>query len=226
MCCTLVGDSTAAYIMLQICGRALRNDYINKEGWFLVARPSEEGTTDEDVLASIVLDIASVIGKDGLKNDGTRTLPDYLGDMKTADGSLVSIDETIKRVQALYVRREYERRTYKEKYGLVRELNKEMGLKSKDEYEKRFDRHSKFITSPDIYFKTYWTCWYDFLGIDTSVFPATKSEWKKVCKDRGINSWSQYKNVHGTSLPDNPGELYSDFENWDTEFGIEPEMVW
>lgn len=226
MCCTLVGDSTAAYIMLQICGRALRNDYANKEGWFLVARPSEEGTSDEDVLASIVLDIASVIGKDGLKNDGQRPLTLYLGDMKVADGSLVSIDETIKRVQALYVRREYERRTHKEKYDLVSELNKEMRLKSRAEYFASSEKHTKFIEAPELYFKTYWTCWYDFLGIDTSVFPATKSEWKKVCKDRGISTWNEYKNVHGTSLPDNPGELYSDYTNWDIEFGIEPEMVW
>lgn len=226
MCCTLVGDSTAAYIMLQICGRALRNDYANKEGWFLVARPSEEGTTDEDVLASIVLDISSIIGNDGLKNDGERPATLYLGDMKKADGSLVSIDETVKRVQALYVRREYERRTYKEKYALVRELNKEMGLKSRAEYFASAERHTKYIEHPELYFKTYWTCWSDFLGIDTSMFPATKAEWKKVCKDRGINSWSEYKNVHGTSLPANPGELYSDYTNWDIEFGIEPEMVW
>jgi superfamily II DNA or RNA helicase len=226
MCCTLVGDSTAAYIMLQICGRALRNDYANKEGWFLVARPSEEGTTDEDVLASIVLDISSIIGKDGFKNDGERPPTLYLGDMKTADGSLVSIDETVKRVQALYVRREYERRTYKDKYALVRELNKKMRLKSRGEYFASAENHPKYIEAPELYFKTYWTCWYDFLGIDTSVFPTTKAEWKKVCKDRGINSWSEYKDVHGTSLPDNPGELYSDYTNWDTEFGIEPEMVW
>lgn len=226
MCCTLVGDSTAAYIMLQICGRALRKDYANKEGWFLVARPSEEGTTDEDVLASIVLDISSIIGKDGLKNDGERPATLYLGDMKVSNGSLVSIDETIKRVQALYVRREYERRTHKEKYGLVRELNKEMGLKSREEYDASFEKHTKYIKAPELYFKAYWTCWYDFLGVDTTVFPATKSEWKKICKDRGITTWGEYKNVHGPSLPDNPGELYSDYTNPDEEFEIQSEMVW
>lgn len=225
MCCTLVGNTTAAYIMLQICGRALRNDYENKEGWFLIARPSEEGTTDEDVLASIVLDIASIIG-DKLNPGGEPVLRIYLGDMKTADGTSVSIEETIRRVQDMYVRRDYERRTHKEKYALVRDVNREMRLKSRLEYFESVEKHPKFIESPENYFKTYWTCWYDFLGIDTTMFPPTKLEWKQLCKENGITSWSEYKKRKDLCLPENPGELYPDYTNPDEEFETETEMVW
>jgi superfamily II DNA or RNA helicase len=53
MTCALVGNTTAVYILLQMCGRALRLDYEGKEGWCLIVRPSEAGTTKEDVLDSI-----------------------------------------------------------------------------------------------------------------------------------------------------------------------------
>jgi len=227
MCCTLVGDSTAAYIMLQICGRALRNDYENKEGWFLIARPSEEGTTDEDVLASMVLHIASVNGKDKDEGEETPYIPIlYLGEMKTADGTLITLAETIARVQELYVRREFEHRTYKEKYSLLRKINQEKGLKSRNEYYDSSKTHERFIDSPEVYFKDQWTTWYEFLGVDTTRFPSTKYEFHKTRKELGIMTWEDYVSKKIDTLPSNPGEMYHDWTNPDDEFEIEKELIW
>jgi hypothetical protein len=69
MTCALVGNTTAVYILLQICGRALRLDFEGKEGWCLIVRPSEQGTTEEDVLASIILDIFEFLGDSNKKRE-------------------------------------------------------------------------------------------------------------------------------------------------------------
>ena len=68
--------------------------------------------------------------------------------------------------------------------------------------------------------------WYHFLGLDTSAFPNTKADWIRVCKERDILTWEQYKTTSAADLPPNPSEFYEDFTNWDKEMGIEEEVVW
>jgi hypothetical protein len=129
----------------------------------------------------------------------------------------------------MYLRKEYERADPKEKYHLVRTLNRELVLVSKDEYNERASDHSKFIEDPKSYFKDNWVSWYHFLGVDTSAFPQTKQEWVRVCKDAGIVSWTDYKTAQKNillTLPANPGDMYEDYTNWDREFGLEDEVVW
>jgi len=226
MTAVLTGDTIAAYILLQISGRALRNDYEGKEGWSLIARPSEDGTTEDDVYDSVLIHILDFLSKSSKyePKEIERLLRTYIDVNRIGKGS--SVEETIKRLQAVYVRRESASRTPKEKYALIRDLNKELTLKSRHEYEATKYTHLNYIEHPKMYFREQWICWYDFLGVDTTLFPQTKHEWIRLCKDTGITSWEVYKMKNITALPDNPSEMYEDYTNWDKEFGLEDEIVW
>jgi hypothetical protein len=227
MTAVLTGNTIAAYILLQISGRALRNDYEGKEGWSLIARPSEEGTTEDDVYDSFLIHILDFLSKNSKKYEPKeieRLLRSYIDVNRIGKGS--SVEETIKRLQAVYVRRESASRTPKEKYSLIKQLNKEMKLTSKNEYEAAKETHLNYISDPKMYFREQWTCWYDFLGVDTSLFPQTKAEWIRLCKDVGITSWELYKIKNIATLPDNPSEVYEAYTNWDKELGVEDEIVW
>ena len=110
MTAKLLGATSAAYILLQICGRAGRIDNNKeKEGWCLLVRPSEKGTTEQDVLDSIILDIIEFMRNSDkpLTNKEIENLVrDYIGDISMSSSSC-SLEETIARVQALDERREY-----------------------------------------------------------------------------------------------------------------------
>lgn len=224
MTAKLLGNTSASYILLQICGRAGRiDDTKEKEGWCLLVRPSEDGTTEQDVLDSILLDIIEFLGKSEkilTKKETEDLMRTYIGDVSLS-GSVCSLEETIVRIQSAYIRKEYVKRTPKEKYNIIRLLNQELGLASKDDYKTRASEHSKYIDDPQSYFKDWWVSWYHFLGVDTSAFPQTKSDWIRVCKEQGLTSWTHYKQTKSPVLPANPGEMYEDYTNWDKEFDVE-----
>jgi hypothetical protein len=224
-----MGNTIGANILLQIAGRALRNDYKDKEGWCVIVRPSDEGTTEDDVFDSIVLQIMEFIGKDDVttptKEKIRRVVEKFFGAV-TISGKIYDVVETINRIQSMYARKTFERSTPKEKYEVIRSLNSDLGLLSKDEYSKRASEHINYIDDPKFYFKDQWVCWYHFLGVDTRAFPQTKQEWIHVCKDMGLLTWSEYKKKNSLVLPANPGEMYEDYTNWGKEFGIEEEIVW
>jgi len=226
MTAKLMGNTSAAYILLQICGRAGRIDENkDKEGWCLLIRPSEEGTSEQDVLDSILLDVIEFLGKADkvlTKKETEDLLRTYVGDV-SLNGSACSLEETIERVQAAYVRKEYAKRTPKEKYAFVRAANKELGIVSKVDY---YLRGSVIIEDPKKYFEGWWVSWCHFFGIDISVFPQTKPEWIRMCKDIGLTTWEIYKEKRPPTMPENPGEMYDDYTNWYAEFGIEEEHEW
>lgn len=224
----LVGNTTAAHNLIQISGRALRIDYPEKEGWCLIARPCESGTSVEDVLDSILLEIIDYLGKvdrDMENKEVTRLVKTYFGEMSIS-GSRCSLQETIERLQAAYTRIQFSRKTPKERYSLIQGYNKELELTSKYQYEEVKSTHPRYIENPQSYFKDFWISWYHFLGVDTSSFPQTKSDFHRVCKDRNIGSWTDYKEKRGKDLPENPGELYSDWTNPSSEFAIEEIEEW
>jgi len=225
--CVLIGNAISAYILIQIQGRSLRMDYVGKEGWCLIVCPCEGDETEEEVLERIALDILTFIGDSRplKKKDFERYVDTYFGEV-SVNGTVFSKEETIKRIQAAYVRKEYAKRTPKEKYETVRALNKEIGLSSKHEYFEKASEHMKFIEKPEEYFKDWWVSWYHFLGVNTSAFPQTKSDWISVCKDMGLTSWDAYKQKNSPLLPANPGEMYEDYTNWNKELGVEEEVVW
>ena len=106
-----MGNTIAANILIQIIGRALRADYKGKEGWCCIFRPSEEGTTEEDVLDQILLEITEILGRNDLPmtpKEIRRMVETFFGTTTVRD-RLFSVEETVARVQAIYERREYQR---------------------------------------------------------------------------------------------------------------------
>jgi hypothetical protein len=224
----LCGNHTAVHTLLQICGRALRRDYAEKEGWCVLARPCDKGETEQDVLDSIILDILEFLGKSDKpleKKEIEAIVRTYMGKIVTSEKEC-SLEETIDRVQAAYIRREYLRRSPKENYALIRGINAEMGVLSRAEYEERAADHPKFIPDPKGYFRDYWQSWYHFLGVDVSCFPPTKAAWKTACLERGIRCYADYKEKCGEDLPVEPGLLYEDFTNTNEELGWVDEEPW
>lgn len=227
MTAVLVGNTTAAYILLQISGRALRNDYNGKEGWCLIARPCEDHETEDDVYVSILLDVFEFISKSDKKYEYAevkRLVQTYID--VNIDGTGTTVEDTVKRIQAIYVRNEISRRSTKDKYEIVRNLNRELGLKSRIDYEDSKGKHVNFIDNPTKEFQICWTSWYDFLGVDTSKYPLTKNEWKKICLDNGWITREVYNEKRSNDLPMNPTEFYPTFESWSTEFPQEEEVFW
>ena len=168
------------------------------------------------------------LGKAGTtlgNKDVAKLVRTYFGELSVLDKKC-SIEETIERVQAAYARIQFAQRTPKEKYSFIQSHNKELNIMSKNAYEESKANHPRFIENPKEYFNDYWISWYHFLGIDTSRFPYTKADWIRVCKDRDIHSWTQYKSLQCEDLPKNPGEMYPEYTNWDSEFEIEEEDVW
>jgi hypothetical protein len=223
----LTGDTISAYILIQIQGRSLRTDYVGKEGWCLIVSPCEEGEDEHDVMDRISLNILGLLGDSRplVKKDIERYVEAYFGNV-VLGGAVISKEETVKRIQTAYERREFVKRTPKEKYESIRRINKEMGIVSKDAYHNSATEHPKYIPDPKAYFEGCWNCWYDFLGVDTSAFPQMKSEWTRAWKDMGITSWSQYKEKNSPNLPADPGQMYEDYTNPVKEFGIEEEHEW
>jgi len=214
MTTVLMGDKIGAHIILQIAGRGLRNDYVDKEGWCVIVRPSEEGITEDEVFDSIMFQIMVFMNHTSpTKEKLKHVVSKFFGEV-TICGKIYNVEETIHRIQSMYLRE----KTKKEKYSMIRLLNQEMNI-TKQEYEQ-----NPRIENPKEYFKESWISWYHFLGVDTSSFPPTKQEWVSMCKEKGIKSWEEYKEKN--IVPLNPCEMYEDFTNWDKEMGMEEEIIW
>jgi hypothetical protein len=228
MTVVLMGDTIGANIIVQIAGRALRQDYAGKEGWCIIVRPSEDGTHEDDVFDSIMLQIVDFIGQGSSPSQSKvrQIVEKYFGQMAIS-GKVYDVEETVRRIQTFYARKAFEHATPKEKYEVVRNLNREMMIQTKDQYNQKSDVHIKFIENPRFYFKDQWVSWYHYIGINTSAYPQTKGEWMQKCKELGILRWQDYKENHKkNNLPENPGEMYEDYTNWDREVGTEDDYVW
>ena len=215
MTTVLMGDKIGAHIILQIAGRGLRNDYEDKEGWCVIVRPSEVGVTEDEVFDSILFQIMVFMNHTSpTKEKVKHIVSKFFGEVSIC-GKIYNIEETIQRIQSMYLRE----KSKKEKYSMIRLLNQEMNVQTKQDYEK-----NPRIDNPKEYFKESWISWYHFLGVDTSLFPPTKQEWITMCKEKGIQTWEEYKQKK--IVPLNPCEMYEDFTNWDKEMGIEEEITW
>jgi len=218
----LMGNTIGANILLQIAGRALRSDYPGKEGWCVIVRPSDDSVNEDEVFDDIVLLVMEYIGKDNgctMSRDVIRhVVIKFFGEV-TISGKIYDIEETIDRIQALYMRKTFERGAIKEKYAMIQQINQSMGLTCKKEYYERASEHPKYIENPQIYFKDWWVSWCHYLGIDISTYPKTLVEWRNVCKELGILTWDDYKlRAETEKLPLNPADVYAEYTNWEKEF--------
>jgi predicted helicase len=102
-----------------------------------------------------------------------------------------------------------------DEYEYMRIVNNELNIQSKEEYIQRKEEHESYIENPVIHFNGIWKNWIDFLGIDTSLFIQTKTEWKKFCKHNQIKTIQEYKDACEIypKLPKNPNEFYTGFTN-------------
>lgn len=119
-------------------------------------------------------------------------------------------------------------RNKKERYTVVQYWNKKLGLHNKHEYNTSVQDHPVWINDPQNYFREEWQSWYHFLDIDLSQFPDTKEQWINCCIQRGLLTWDDYKENHSYDLPEDPGQLYDSYTNWDKEFGSvkDDEHIW
>ena len=228
MTAKMIGDTIAGNIIVQIAGRALRKDYEDKEGWCLLVKIAEIGTTPDDIFGDILGYISHFLKREakGLhKPRSPKQLADFVGEVRIG-GKLYTQEESIARIQAIQNRQVWEKGEPKEQYELVRSLNKQYGLTSKQSYGEFATIHERYIEDPKIYFKDHWLNWYDFLGVDTTKYPQTKADWIRVCKDMELTVWNVYKQKNIATLPANPGEMYEDYTNWTQEFGHNEVIVW
>jgi superfamily II DNA or RNA helicase len=202
----LMGNTIGANILLQIAGRALRYDYPGKEGWCVIARPGDEDTTEDEVLEYIMMSIMEFInigketGYSPSRDKIRQSVIQFFGEVDIG-GKVYDINETVDRLQTMFIRKEFDKAPAKEKYKVVQKLNREMGIKSRYDYIDRRSEHIKYIDDPSTYFVSSWVSWYHYLGVDTTAYPQTKPEWLQVCRDRGLTSWKKYQ-LHLTQNKD------------------------
>jgi len=85
-----------------------------------------------------------------------------------------------------------------------------------------FTRVEEFNLEPDPKSKygVHWINWYDYLGIDVSIYPATKNAWLSKCKEHKIRNKDRYLEMckNNKMLPIMPQELYgNDFSSINDE---------
>ncbi len=111
-----------------------------------------------------------------------------------------------------------------EEYIFYKALLKEHNIKSKREYDDFVHEDKK--DDIERYFKSkgVWPDkgWYDLLSIDTSMYPASKDEWKRVCKEKNIKTMEEYKTYceqPDSDLPSEPDKLYH--KEWTSSIEVE-----
>lgn len=108
-------------------------------------------------------------------------------------------------------------------YAIIREKNRRLKLMSRQDY---MEHPLIQVRDPENTFSKEWQGWCHFLGMDTSMFPATKVDWLRTCNMKNLKTWDEYKSYNGDDMPKHPQDMYMDFTNPYTEFGIPDEIVW
>lgn len=119
MTMVLFNSTIATNVFVQIMGRALRRDYAyaNKEGWCVIVKTRSEGEeeTSEDVMDGILLEMASFLilsstsDAADMKKTKKQQLQDFVSQFLEfdVDRKEFSIEETVERMQCMYLRKEY-----------------------------------------------------------------------------------------------------------------------
>lgn len=114
-----------------------------------------------------------------------------------------------------------------EEYIFYKALLKQHDIKSKREYDDFVHEDKKDDIERDFKLKLVWPDkgWYDLLSIDTSMYPASKDEWKRVCKEKNIKSMEEYTTYiqqPNSDLPSDPLLLYrkDNFTNINNELNF------
>jgi len=102
-------------------------------------------------------------------------------------------------------------------FELLRDKVQKLNLKYKKDY---YNLDEEYEKEPDVKYNHHgWLNWYDFLGIDTSKYPASKEFWKKLCTEYNLKDIKIYDvQCEKYNLPSMPEELYKDFKSFYEEF--------
>ena len=88
---------------------------------------------------------------------------------------------------------------------------KQLNLSHMNDYNE-----TDLIANPNIVYCDFWISWYDFLGIDTCMFPPTKELWVIECKKYNIRTSNEYiRKAFKYNLPLMPKEVYSDYTSFE-----------
>jgi hypothetical protein len=157
----------------------------------------------------------------------------YTSNPPSTSNILINLEENQDELLKLKLRLKYSKSLLstqseeQDEYDYIKMLNKEMNFTSFDDnntYINRKHEHKEYIEEPKDYFTKngVWTNWYDFLGIDTSIFIQSKLEWIEFCKLLNITSIEDYfeKYKKNKELPSMPEEIYIGYTNIRNELSL------
>jgi hypothetical protein len=198
MTMVLFNSTIATNVFVQIMGRALRRDaaYANKEGWCVIVKTRSEGEeeTSEDVMDGILLEMASFLILSSSSNtdvDMKKTKKEQLQDFVSqflefdVDKKEFSIEETVERMQCMYLRKEY----VSGNKG-VREYCIEKRIDSSFEYAEHRKTETRISLPTDIPCQSTETV-YAFLHPNASCMQ--KSEFISVLKSLDLTTSQKYE---------------------------------
>lgn len=197
----LMGRQMAAYILIQIIGRALRTDYQGKEGWCCIFRPKYEDEEDTSILEKVLLDLEALI----TFNDGTATkvsvaafIRTYFGEIEM-NGRILNVDETIDRVQNMYLRRQL--LANKITISEANRICKEHKIVDSAHYaELQQTVLTGLPTDPATYWANRgWVCWHDLLHGNER--PVSLNSFKMLLDSKGIHSGEEWEHGHVEGYP-------------------------
>jgi superfamily II DNA or RNA helicase len=147
-------------------------------------------------------------------------------DILSNDISIINPSIRINNIEELeYIKLKIKpRMTAENTYNYLRSKNIILNIKSRREYFESYMLNNEKLENPPKYFnklnpKT-WKSWYDFLGLDISIYPKTKAEWYRICIYNGINQRNYKSKYQEFNLPEYPNDLYKDFTNFRYELRI------
>lgn len=108
-------------------------------------------------------------------------------------------------------------------YNYYCSLNKKCNYISIEDYMNR--KPANLPDNPNVMFASIWTNWYDYLGVDTKLYPTSLETWRHVCKWENIKNaeeyTARYHSVREPMLPREPREIYKSFRGVDIELACE-----
>lgn len=105
------------------------------------------------------------------------------------------------------------------KYKMQQKLNEPYKFVGIADYTAR--KPAAFPDNPNEKFASIWKGWYEYLGVDISIFPASIDAWRFICKRENIKNnvdyFEKWSHVANPRLPQEPGEMYKGFRGVDME---------
>lgn len=173
---------------------------------------------DENIYERLVVNtLTKRKDKSGPKTSGRG---DDLLDFENSDLELKKLRLRLRRSKDLTSKLSME----EEEYNFHKALLKEHNIKNKREYddfvyEDKKDDIERYFKSKGVWPDN---GWYDLLSIDTSKYPSSKDEWKRVCQEKNIKSMEEYKTYCDqldSDLPSEPDKLYH--KEWTSSIEVE-----